>query len=146
MVYILNRNTAFTYIDVVGIKGMPPEWFSFHLKGLPIPAELIPRHWAVTSDGIMPHLFMWQSCWFVSQKAKALLKSLVPSSIEFIPVTFTGPDWMELEAQYYFINVLVQDRLIDYKNSQKLEDRVLSRDGTYLTRVPRPPSTKHVAF
>ena len=145
MAYSLYRNSAYAFIDI--IEGLlPREIIPYGHEGLPIPEHLIPKRVIVLADRPMPNLWAYEGSWVVSAKARALMRELVPDSISYVPITVDGPPAMKLEPEYYFMNVLIRDQLIDYERSKLRRKRAPSKDGRFFTSVESQPGGRGILF
>lgn len=146
MVYSLHRSTAFSFVEVV--EGtLPKDYVKLTLDGSPLPFELVPKRLRLKADRPMPNIWRWGGPpWVCSPRARQMFDQLVPGSIEWVPMLIDGPPAMKLESEYYFMNVLVRDQLINYERSRLRRKRAPSRDGRFFTSTESPPGGRGIVF
>jgi hypothetical protein len=114
MVYMLDPGNSnggcflFDDLDEM-IRGFSQPWGA----NLPIPASYFPRSMTVVkATRPMPDIFHWSRGLIVySERARALLDTLAPGQVEFIPVVIQAKtpklaERLKLDTAYYFSNVL----------------------------------------
>ncbi len=148
MVYILTRQHDLHPEIIAGSAPHGDADWEYRLKGLSVPATLIPSTIKVDSLSPMPDIYEWiRSHFIVSSRAKALFESLVPNTIEYIPVNLEAPPHMRLAPSYYYINPLVRRQLVDWsKTTLDKEEWRRTPAGKPLIYAPLPSRPGHVEF
>jgi hypothetical protein len=148
MVYILTRQPDL-HPEIV-VKSVPhsdADW-KYRLKGLTVPAHLIPQTLKVESPSAMPDIYEWiRSNFIISSRARVLFETLAPDAIEYIPIKLDAPAHMALAPSYYYMNPLVRRQLVDWsKTTLDREEWRRTPAGKPIIYAPLPSRPGHVEF
>jgi hypothetical protein len=97
----------------------------------------------------MPDFFEWQADQFiVSDAFRRILMELAPNKFQFLPITLSGPASLEISQQFYFLNCLYFDELIDWPRIQPQHNHPYVRDpqGRRLLRAPQTTDLRDMHF
>ncbi len=124
---------------------LPKEAFEEHRKTGRLPAQFVPQNWAFHAQCKMPDLLgLGAPCLFaVSSRLRAVLDGYASGDIEYIPMHIDISASMEPADAYFCMNVLRQDRQIDFTNTPLGSGTV---NGKKVVAATGAPSQRRFVF
>jgi hypothetical protein len=124
-------------------------------QGRPLPKEFVPaslkikgfkykKKWPESLPRVMPDFYMWRDVQYVvSSSVRDIIESISPGSVQYIEIKIETPPQMLRAPSYFYINVLPQAQMIDWKEAGATQYSRNSKDVPFKSKSASDPLIWH---